>query len=98
MRHVWTFWPIHTFTKRRFVLVQPLSLAVVSNTKNTRNSNYLFVAVAFETFGPWDKEAKDFIDAIGQKLNVLTGSNASSNYLQQRVSIQRYEIFYILSR
>lgn len=48
--------------------------------------------MAFETFGPWAKEAKEFINTIGSRLNSLTGTNTASNFLSQRISlaIQRY--------
>ena len=31
-------------------------------------SNFIFAGLAFETLGPWCKETKSFIDAIGKKL------------------------------
>lgn len=57
-----------------------------------KSSNYIFVPVAFETLGPWAKEAKDFIGTIGSRLNELAGSNVAGNFLSQRISlaIQRY--------
>ena len=62
------------------------------NYAELKASNYIFVPVALETFGPWAKEAKDFINVIGSKLNDLTGSRTSCHYLHQRISlaIQRY--------
>ena len=56
------------------------------------NNNYLLLAFAVETMGPWSTESKNFINNIGSKLQELSGDKKSKFYLTQRISlaIQRY--------
>lgn len=69
-----------------------LGSKIKHKTYTELKADYIFVPIAFETLGPWAKEAKDFINVIGSRLNALTGSNTSCHYLHQRISlaIQRY--------
>jgi hypothetical protein len=39
------------------------------------SSNYIFKGLAFETLGPWCKEAIDFINVIGERLIAESGDS-----------------------
>lgn len=56
------------------------------------SNNYVLLAFAVETMGPWSDEAIKFIDTVGKKLQDLSGDKRSKFYLIQRISmeIQRY--------
>jgi hypothetical protein len=41
------------------------------------SSNYVFKGLAFETLGPWCKEAIDFINVIGNRLIAESGDSKS---------------------
>jgi hypothetical protein len=50
--------------------VSGLAAEMVGNRKHSKysltiSSNYIFKGLAFETLGPWCKEAIDFINVIG---------------------------------
>jgi hypothetical protein len=55
------------------------------------SSNYVFKGLAFETLGPWCKEAIDFINVIGNRLIAESGDSNSKKFLFERISraIQR---------
>jgi hypothetical protein len=55
------------------------------------SSNYVFKGLAFETLGPWCKEAIDFINVIGNRLIAESGDSQSKKFLFERISfaIQR---------
>lgn len=48
--------------------------------------NYEFKAIAFETLGPWSKEAQGLISVIGKKLITTSGDIRSRYYFIQRLS------------
>ena len=50
-------------------------------------SNYHFVAVAVESFGPWSKEAINLLNKIGSNMIRLTGEPKARHYLFQRMSL-----------
>ncbi|KAJ4431611.1 hypothetical protein ANN_20210 [Periplaneta americana] len=50
-------------------------------------SNYIFVAFAVETFGPWCRDAKDLMTQIGTRLLSRTGDPRCINFLRQRIGI-----------
>lgn len=52
-----------------------------------KSQNYIFVAFAVETFGPWSSDSLKLIKTIGTKLNKLSGDNRSNSYLVQRISV-----------
>jgi hypothetical protein len=51
------------------------------------SSNYVFKGLAFETLGPWCKEAIDFIDVIGKRLIAESGDSKSKKFLFERISL-----------
>jgi hypothetical protein len=51
------------------------------------SSNYVFKGLAFETLGPWCKEAIDFIDVIGNRLTAESGDSKSKKFLFERISL-----------
>jgi hypothetical protein len=53
------------------------------------SSNYVFKGLAFETLGPWCKEAIDFINVIGNRLIAESGDSKSKKFLFERISLQR---------
>ncbi|KAJ6646854.1 hypothetical protein Bhyg_02068 [Pseudolycoriella hygida] len=68
------------------VLIKPdLGLEVIC----CKSSSNIFVPVAVETFGIWDKEAKEFINRIGSRI-ACHGNATGSSPLE--------DIFYILSK
>jgi hypothetical protein len=48
------------------------------------SSNYIFKGLAFETLGPWCKEAIDFINVIG---DMSSGDSKSKKILFDRISL-----------
>lgn len=56
--------------------------------KELIDNNYFFLPFAVETFGPWCKEAKEFIKCIGQLITNITGEPRTTTYLIQRISIE----------
>lgn len=52
-----------------------------------KSQNYVFIAFAVETFGPWSSESKKLIDKIGKKLNAISGDKRSKSFLVQRISL-----------
>jgi hypothetical protein len=62
---------------------------------NIISSNYIFKGLAFETLGPWCKEAIDFINVIGNRLIAESGDSKSKKFLFERISlaIQRGNAF-----
>ena len=55
-------------------------------------ARYSFVPVAFETLGPVNAAATDFIDEIGQRCHAVSGDSREKAYLWQRLSmaLQRF--------
>jgi hypothetical protein len=51
------------------------------------SSNYVFKSLAFETLGPWCKEAIDFIKVIGNRLIAESGDSKSKKFLFERISL-----------
>jgi hypothetical protein len=53
------------------------------------SSNYVLVfkGLAFETLGPWCKEAIDFINVIGNRLIGKSGDLKSKKFLFERISL-----------
>jgi hypothetical protein len=51
------------------------------------SSNYVFKGLAFETLGPWCKEAIDFINVIGNRLIAGSGDSKSKKFLFERISL-----------
>lgn len=49
--------------------------------------NYIFVAFAVETIGPWAKETQESIKILGKKLNETSGDKRSRNFFIQRLSL-----------
>lgn len=45
-----------------------------------------FVAVAVETFGPWNQEGSEFIKDLGRRTSTITGDPRESSFLFQRLS------------
>lgn len=52
------------------------------------SNNYILLAFAVETMGPWSDEALQFVDKIGKKLQDLTGDKRSKFFLIQRMSME----------
>jgi hypothetical protein len=46
-----------------------------------------FEGLAFETLGPWCKEAIDFINVIGNRLIAESGDSKSKKFLFERISL-----------
>jgi hypothetical protein len=51
------------------------------------SSNYVFKGLAFETLGPWCKEAIDFINVIGNQLIAESGDSKSKKFRFERISL-----------
>jgi predicted N-acyltransferase len=51
------------------------------------SSNYVFKGLAFETLGPWCKEAIDFTNVIGNRLIAKSGDSKSKKFLFERISL-----------
>jgi hypothetical protein len=51
------------------------------------SSNYTFKGLAFETLGPWCKEAINFINVIGNRLIAESGDSKSKKFLFERISL-----------
>jgi len=49
---------------------------------------YVFVPLAFETFGPWGQAAVELISEIARKITEHTGEKRAHEYLRQRISIE----------
>jgi hypothetical protein len=56
-----------------------------SKSSSIISSNYVFKA--FETLGPWCKEAIDFINVIGNRLIAESGDSKSKKLLFERISL-----------
>ena len=61
-------------------------------------ASYTFVPLAFETLGPVNSSAAEFISAIGRRAQVASGDNRACSFLWQRLSIavQRYNAVCLL--
>jgi hypothetical protein len=71
--------------------VLPLKWLANANIANMYSSiissNYIFKDLAFETLGPWCKEAIDFINVIGERLIAEPGDSKSKKFLFERISL-----------
>ena len=58
----------------------------------TLEQSYLFQPLAFETLGPLNASAIDFVNTIGRRIRVLSDDSRESSFLFQRLSvcIQRF--------
>jgi hypothetical protein len=56
--------------------------------------SYTFISIAFETLGPVNRSASDFVNGIGTRIRALTGDMREVKFLCQRLSIavQRYNV------
>jgi hypothetical protein len=68
------------------------SLSSGNNRKHSKycsiiSSNYVFKGLAFETLGPWCKEAIDFINVIGNRLIAESGDSKSKKFFFERISL-----------
>jgi hypothetical protein len=54
------------------------------------SSNYVFKGLAFETLGPWCKEAIDFINVIGNRLIAESGDSKSKKFLFNVETLQAF--------
>jgi hypothetical protein len=50
-------------------------------------ANFWSQGLAFETLGPWCKEAIDFINVIGNRLIAESGDSKSKKFLFERISL-----------
>jgi hypothetical protein len=57
------------------------------HVNSTLEPNYIFKGLAFETLGPWCKEAIDFINVIGERLIAESGDSKSKKFLFERISL-----------
>ena len=48
---------------------------------------FVFIPLAFETFGVWGEEAKHFVKELGSKLTFQSGEPRSSAFLKQKISL-----------
>ena len=81
-----------TSTKARKLADYAASLKHKHYSELMSSNNYILLAFAVETMGPWSEEAIKFIDEVGYKLQDLSGDKRSKFFLMQRISmeIQRY--------
>jgi hypothetical protein len=54
---------------------------------STDTIEIFFKSLAFETLGPWCKEAIDFINVIGNRLIAESGDPKSKKFLFERISL-----------
>jgi hypothetical protein len=54
-----------------------------SNYSSIISSNYIFKGLAFETLGPWCKEAMDFINVIGNRLIAESSDSKSKKFFSK---------------
>jgi len=54
---------------------------------NIIENNYIFVPVAIETFGPWCSAGIDFINKLGDLINLVTCEQKSKLYVKQKLSL-----------
>jgi hypothetical protein len=59
----------------------------VTTNKQKLHIYYIFKGLAFETLGPWCKEAIDFINVIGERLIAESGDSKSKKFLFERISL-----------
>jgi hypothetical protein len=83
MRELLLFW------RHRFKGHKGISKFMACKRKHSKyssiiSSNYVFQGLAFETLGPWCKEAIDFINVIGNRLIV---ESKSKKFLFERISL-----------
>jgi hypothetical protein len=86
-------------SKNEIILQGKLSYQV-KNTKILISSNYVFKGIAFETLGPWCKEAIDFINAIGNRLIAESGDSKSKKFFSKgfplRFNVETLQAFGVL--
>ena len=73
------------------------SAAEVAATKKLQKyhelvTRYTFIPIAFETLGPINASAADFIDEIGKRSHAISGDSREKSFLWQRLSmaLQRF--------
>jgi hypothetical protein len=64
-----------------------VKILIVTRYKSLKSANFIFKALAFETLGPWCKEASSFIDNVGSKLIAESGDLKAKYFLRQRISL-----------
>jgi hypothetical protein len=57
------------------------------------SSNYIFKGLAFETLGPWCKEAIDFINVIGNRLIAESGDSKSKIPFRVPFNVETLQAF-----
>ena len=67
--------------------------AAAANADRLKNQKYCalapshsFVALAIETFGPWNQAGLDFIKDLGRRTTTITGDPREASFLFQRIS------------
>jgi hypothetical protein len=64
-----------------------LANANIANIVQSFRQTTCFKGLAFETLGPWCKEAIDFINVIGNRLIAESGDSKSKKFLFERISL-----------
>src|SRR5271170_4551918 len=74
----------------RAPLAPPYKSAPAARLKNQKNSSlapsHTFVALAIETFGPWNQAGLNFINDLGRRTTTITGDPREASFLFQRIS------------
>jgi hypothetical protein len=65
----------------------PLKWLANANIANIVQSIRQTTCLAFETLGPWCKEAIDFINVIGNRLIAESGDSKSKKFFFERISL-----------
>lgn len=68
-------------------LADKASLDKHEHYKNVKSDNYIFQPFAVETMGAWSTDSIKFIDAIGSKLQEISGEKRSKFYLIPKISL-----------
>ena len=73
--------------------VKPGSAAALASNrkhrlyKKMKEQNYILIAVAFETLGPWGEETMKLLTKVGKEMVKITGDPRCINFLKQRFSL-----------
>jgi hypothetical protein len=57
----------------------------VLKTSEVSGITYIFKSLAFETLGPWCKEAIDFINVVGNRFIAESSDSKSKKFLFERI-------------
>jgi hypothetical protein len=57
----------------------------VLKTSEVSGITYIFKSLAFETLGPWCKEAIDFINVVGNRFITESSDSKSKKFLFERI-------------